>query len=191
MRAVLVHAVGGLSLALGAACGGASAGGPATQEIAVDRSAPARPDGGDPCPAGAHRDGELCVTSVVPTCASGTKLVPGRGCVADRPRTTGMRWQAPTPLQPPDVAIARARFARGIGLYDSADYNGALSELEGAYAASPVTPVLFNIGACLEKLGRGEEAIDVYERFIEATPPGPRVDDARGRIDRIRKMLGR
>jgi len=183
MRAALV-----LVLAC-AACAGAPASAPATQEVAIERPAPAASsDASDACPDGAHREGAICVTAATVTCPTGTKLVDGR-CVTDRPRANG-KWQPPTFLQPPDVALARKRFAQGVSFYDKGSYAEALAELEGAYAASPVAPVLYNIGACLEQLGRLDEALDVFERYVEATPKSARTDEARTRIERIRKALG-
>lgn len=171
------------------ACGGAPTNGPATQDVAIDRAPPAASsDAGDACPEGAHRESGICVTAATVTCPVGSKLVSGR-CVVMRARTPG-KWQAPAPLDPPDVSLARQRFSQGISLYQAGHYAEALAALEGAYAASPAPPVLYNIGVCLEQLGRLEEAVDAFDRFLDATPQSARTDETRTRIDRIRKMLG-
>jgi len=92
-------------------------------------------------------------------------------------------------MNPPDVTLARQRFAEGLSLYQQGDYTGAREKLEGAYAASAAPPVLYNIGACLEQLGRLDEAVDAFEAYL-ADAPSPR-DDVRARIASLREKIGR
>lgn len=176
-----------MALVLLVACGGAPVSAP-SQDVAI-ASAPSA--SAAPCPEGTRREGALCVGKVDrldATCATGQTFVAGRGCVVDA-RRAGGAWARPTPLSPPDVALARRRFQRGVELYAAGDYEAALAELDGAYAASAAPAVLYNIGSCLERLGRLDEAIDAFEAYL-AEAPSPR-DEVRGRIDELRRKLGR
>jgi tetratricopeptide (TPR) repeat protein len=65
-------------------------------------------------------------------------------------------------------ALARAHFGRGSELYLSGRHEQAIAEFEIArrYHRSPVFD--YDIGRCLEALGRRAEAIVAYERFRNA-----------------------
>jgi hypothetical protein len=157
-----------------AACGGAPVAPPASQEVAV--AAPSASTA--PCPNG-HVESGLCVNKVV--------------AEAPPDRRIGVKqwhaWNRPAPMNPPDVALARQRFSEGLALYQAGDYSGALEKLEGAYAASVAPPILYNIGVCLEQLGRLDEAVDAFEAYL-ADAPSPR-DDVRARIASLKEKIGR
>lgn len=129
------------------------------------------------------------MTAVAPSCPNGSRLVAGRGCVVERART-GETWQAPAPLLPADPLVARDRYSKGVAFFYAGNYQGALLEFEGAYAAMAAPTVLFNIGTCLEKLDRLDEAIDVLERFLETSPTGTRAAEARARVEQLRNRFG-
>ena len=72
---------------------------------------------------------------------------------------------------------ARRRFARGVTLYESSDFAGALAEFEAAYRAVPRTEVLFNIGITQRSLFRYGDAVRTLRRYLE---------ESRGRISAAR-----
>src|SRR5439155_24878187 len=54
---------------------------------------------------------------------------------------------------------AKESFRRG-------DYTTAIQELETAYRIEPRPELLYDMGECLEKLGRRAEAASMYERYV-------------------------
>lgn len=84
---------------------------------------------------------------------------------------------------------ARQRFMHATQLFSSGDYGGALKEFEEAYAYKQASAVLYNIGVTLEKLGREDEALDVYQRYLATTPPQTRVTEVQQRIDALKRKL--
>lgn len=61
---------------------------------------------------------------------------------------------------------ARQRFQRGLRLYDTHDYEGALAEFVRAYDLSHRSSVLFNLSATYRALHRYPEAVDALRRFV-------------------------
>jgi len=56
--------------------------------------------------------------------------------------------------------------AEGAGLYKNGRYQEAIQKFEKAYEFVPEANILFNLGRCHQSLGRVEEAIAYYQRFI-------------------------
>src|SRR4051812_12298103 len=69
-----------------------------------------------------------------------------------------------------DTELARRRFETGKLLYDRGRYDQALVELQSAQASLQRPELDYNIGLCLDKLGRAREAADALERYIQARP---------------------
>lgn len=67
--------------------------------------------------------------------------------------------------------------------YQLADYQGAVELLEQAYALYPQPILLYNMARAYGNLGRFEEAIAAYERYLASAPEG---DDHRVIETRIR-----
>jgi tetratricopeptide (TPR) repeat protein len=90
---------------------------------------------------------------------------------------------------------ARERLARGEGLYDAGDHEGALAEfraidrlLEG-HAMRPLA--VWNMARAAERLFRYDEAIALYERYVAAPEPGARyVETAREKLATLASLLG-
>ena len=187
-----------------ASCGGTSAPPPlATQDVTVSAVSQRCPAGsewdgtrcvlGRAADAGPPCDGEwigsVCVTKVEVTCPPGMQLESGKGCVAPARSARGV-WIAPL-RQSGTLADARQHFTQGMRLYAAGDFAGALGELESAYAISPTSAVLYNIATCLESLGRLDEALDVFDRFIaEANPQASMASNAKARAAALRARLG-
>lgn len=55
-------------------------------------------------------------------------------------------------------------------LEKKSDWEGALAEYEKAYELSPQPALLYRMGKAAEEAGKLREAIDYYERFVEALP---------------------
>lgn len=63
-------------------------------------------------------------------------------------------------------AICRAHYNRARKLSKKDDYEGALDAYESAFRRKPVSWLLINIGRSQHKLGRTQEAIHNYQRFL-------------------------
>ena len=75
----------------------------------------------------------------------------------------------PAPTQAQDAGVedgrlgARAEFVLGEQSFAASRYEEALRHFERAFELAPNDSVLYNIGVCLESLGRYREAIEKYE----------------------------
>ncbi len=81
----------------------------------------------------------------------------------------------------PARAEARQRFARGLELFNQADNGGALAEFRKAYELVPHPLVLFNLGLVYSVLKRPVEAVEAFDRLLQA--PG---DLSAERIERAK-----
>lgn len=91
-----------------------------------------------------------------------------------------------------DREQARVQFERGVGLYESHDYAGALEAFQEAYRLAPHPTVRVNMANCYEHLDRPIEAIHHFQSFLAESPNAPRpqrreVEDA---ITRLRRTIG-
>jgi hypothetical protein len=84
----------------------------------------------------------------------------------------------------------RAHFDRGLALFNSQDFNGALAEFQAAYDVSHRPTVLYNIGVAHQALHHYPEAARAIEQFLrEATiTPERRAQVAHG-LDEIRQFI--
>jgi hypothetical protein len=71
----------------------------------------------------------------------------------------------------PDTEVARRHFNAGRAFYDAADYERALDEFQQARRAKPHPALDFNIGRCLDRLERYQQAIAAYESYAASEPP--------------------
>ena len=85
-----------------------------------------------------------------------------------------------------DREIARKRYEMGLLLFQRGNYSEALKELQAAKAALDRPEFDYNIGLCLAKLDRHEEAADALERFVRARPDDPEAPAIRRRIAELR-----
>lgn len=65
---------------------------------------------------------------------------------------------------------ARVHFHAGRDYYERGDYDGALREITLAWEMSHRPELLYNLGACHERLGHLVEAADYYEQYLAALP---------------------
>ena len=66
---------------------------------------------------------------------------------------------------------ARRHFRRGMQLIESGEVDAGIRELELAYETLPHPNVLYNIGRAYTETGRYEEALEYFERYLDADPP--------------------
>lgn len=66
-----------------------------------------------------------------------------------------------------DEAAARARFKRGIELYDQKQYEPALAEFEAAYQEMPSATIKQNIGLTLEAMNAPARAATAFDEALE------------------------
>ena len=86
-----------------------------------------------------------------------------------------------------DRELARQRYLTGTMLFQRSRYADALVELERGNQADPRPEFDYNIGLCLEKLGRAAEAADAFERFLAARPHDSEAEALRADIVRLRQ----
>jgi tetratricopeptide (TPR) repeat protein len=72
--------------------------------------------------------------------------------------------------QAPEVEGFRARYDRGVGLYNTGQYDRAIEEFRGAYELKQVPIILFSLAQAHRKAGHYKEAIETYERFLGSDP---------------------
>lgn len=95
----------------------------------------------------------------------------------------------------PDTEVAKRLFKQGVNLYAADQYAEALDAFEKARLAKPLPAFDFNIARCYDRLGRWNDALAAYERFVvKATDPAE-VKEAQGRIavlrDRVKQAAAR
>jgi len=82
-------------------------------------------------------------------------------------------------------AAARSLFLAGRDAYNEGRFEVALENFERAFEISGRPALLFNIGQTLDRLRRDREAIEVFERFLEADV----LPDQRSAIERRLEIL--
>lgn len=91
-----------------------------------------------------------------------------------------------------DRQAARTQFERGVGLYESGEYQNALEAFQEAYRLAPHPAVRVNMANCYEHLDRPIEAIHHFERYLaEAeTAPRPQRREVQAALARLRQLVG-
>ncbi len=102
---------------------------------------------------------------------------------------------APAPVAPPDSAVsleARARYARGVALYDAGSYAEALVELERANALAPSYKLLYSIGLVRVQLEDFVGASSAFTRYLaegaDGLSPARRSETTR-RLEELRRKV--
>lgn len=73
--------------------------------------------------------------------------------------------------------------------FEAKEYEQAIEALRDAYATEPDPAFVFAEGSALQELGRYDEAIEVYERFLALAPPKEQAQKAFDRIQICRAAL--
>ncbi len=88
-------------------------------------------------------------------------------------------------------AQARTAFERGIADVDAGRFASAVAAFEESYRLRPVAVVLFNLAGAYSRMGRHQQSIATYERYLtEGTRlPPDRVQSVRDRIAELRRDM--
>ncbi len=84
---------------------------------------------------------------------------------------------------------ARAAFDEAQTLYEGEKYDEAAIKFKAAYEERNFAQFLFNIGACYEKGNDYKQALDYYEKYLEAKPPEKDAVKTKERIAALTKAL--
>jgi tetratricopeptide (TPR) repeat protein len=71
------------------------------------------------------------------------------------------------------VAESQKFFEKGNDLFNAGRYHEALEAYDRAYAQNPLGILRYNQAACLEKMGKREQAAEKYEAYLKETPEAP------------------
>lgn len=65
-------------------------------------------------------------------------------------------------------------YNRGMQLYESKNYDEAVTELQKAYEIRQLPRLLLNMGTVYRKMGKAREALNCYEQYLKAEPNPPK-----------------
>jgi len=86
---------------------------------------------------------------------------------------------------------AKKRFAEGNERYARGDYDGAVESFKAAIAADPKLPGPYrNLGLAYRALNRCNDALPMYEKYLELKPESRFTDRVRREVDLCRAKLG-
>ena len=77
---------------------------------------------------------------------------------------------------------ARAIYTEGAKVFDAGRFDVALDQFKRAYLLEPSPALLFNMGACLERLDRPHDAADELRSYLRAQPAAANRSDVESRI---------
>jgi len=89
-------------------------------------------------------------------------------------------------------AQARAAFDRGIADVDAGRFANAVAAFEESYRLRPAAVVLYNLASAYTRMGRHQQAIATYERYLSeggSRLPPDRVQSVRERITVLRREM--
>lgn len=96
-------------------------------------------------------------------------------------------WTSPGRAESPLELEAKEHYARAQGLYDRAHWSEALTEYQASYALSKYPAILYKIALCEDQLGHAAEAIDAYQRYLDAVPETDRRAGIEQRLIKLRQ----
>ena len=89
-----------------------------------------------------------------------------------------------------DTDLAKGYYKLGVELYNRADYEEALVQFKKAFKYSGKAALLHNMARCYESLGRHEEAVAHYERYLEEGKPADAAMIS-ARIGNLKRLIER
>jgi tetratricopeptide (TPR) repeat protein len=89
----------------------------------------------------------------------------------------------------PGLDGAKAHYQRGRAHQDAGRYDAALHEYEQAYKLAPLPALVFNLGQVYRLKGDKRSALAHYQKYLEAAPDGPAVDEARAHVTTLGLQL--
>lgn len=94
------------------------------------------------------------------------------------------------PLSKPEAGEARSHLALGNKLYGVRSFDKAVEEYKAGALVEPAPVFDYNLGQCYRMLGRYDEAIWHYERFLSrGNPQGEILDAVKGFLTQMRSEL--
>jgi tetratricopeptide (TPR) repeat protein len=106
------------------------------------------------------------------------------GKKAPAPKGDG-KAKAAAPKDDPKEKAA-AFYEDGVAAYEAGDFPKALAAFTESYNLSGETDLLYNLGACSEKVGDREKAIAYYALYLEEKPDAEDAAEVRVRLDALR-----
>ena len=98
---------------------------------------------------------------------------------------------------PAEMERAKASFKAGANAYAAGDYLAAIQALEAAYEISPLPAIAFSLAQAERKQYFVKEerehllrALELFNRYLQQEPNGPRREDARLAIAQLEPLLG-
>jgi tetratricopeptide (TPR) repeat protein len=82
----------------------------------------------------------------------------------------------------PDTEVARRHFRKGSELYLAEQYEQAVREFEAARVLKPAPELDYNIARCYDRLGRWQEALEAYQRYLSRVGDAADAREARERV---------
>ena len=100
---------------------------------------------------------------------------------------------ADKPLDKAQLAEAKKHYGDGVAKYNSGDFDGALQDFQAADAVKQTPQTARYIGLCLDNLGRFQEAVLAYNRFLANVPPkmAAQGDELKTRVAAIQLLPGK
>jgi hypothetical protein len=99
--------------------------------------------------------------------------------------------------QPTDIERAKASFRAGANAYAAGDYLAAIQALESAYELTPLPAIAFSLAQAERKQyvaqrepEHGARALELYQRYLQQEPNGPRRNDALAAVAELSRQLG-
>lgn len=84
---------------------------------------------------------------------------------------------------------ARENFLLGQAAFEAADYEKAIIHLRESYRLSQRGQLQYNIGVTASHLGRAEEALEAFERYLEEVESPPREQEVRRRMAALQTTI--
>jgi tetratricopeptide (TPR) repeat protein len=97
--------------------------------------------------------------------------------------------QAPVPAESDPRALAAAHVRQGQAFFEHRDFDRALAEYQTALELSAEPSLIFNIALCHDRANRPEEALRMFQRYLELAPGGSVADEARGDVARLTPIV--
>lgn len=88
-------------------------------------------------------------------------------------------------------AAARESFLLGRAAFDAADYEKAIIHLRESYRLSQRGQLQYNIGVTASHLGRADEALEAFERYLEEVESPPREQEVRRRMAALQTTIAK
>jgi tetratricopeptide (TPR) repeat protein len=146
----------------------------------------------------AMMSGLLALSTVAPAFAQGKQKQPGAAAAAGA-AAGGKATAAPGKGAAKDRKLtdkqkkdeAKKKYKEGGELLQKEDFAGALAAYQEADDLVPGAAPKHKIAVCLDKMNKVQEAIDAYQKFLDANPDADKfkdqITDSKARIDALKK----